>query len=257
MYASPTFPDAQPSPPDGNAELACPSQVIRKTFTPLVGPGEALPAELAPRLLRRFASIEGYDMEPTLRSALGMLRARDAAPAPARRLYGDIVVGVVTNSDDRVPGILASAGLRVSPLRYGVGADATAAPADRHAYDLDFHCMSYDVGAAKPDVRIFAAAEEMLARVLAARADGPGSAIGADAAPWRKVYVGDEYDKDVAGATAAGWSPILLDVDNQAVDVAEIQSTAAGSLDLVLQEQPVSRIRSLQSLALWLTGGGA
>lgn len=229
--------------------------MIRKTFTPLVGPGRALPAELAPRLLRRFASIEGYDVEPTLRSALGLLRARDEAPA--RRRYGDIVVGVVTNSDDRVPGILASAGLQVSPLRYGAAADATAAPAGRHAYDIDFHCMSYDVGAAKPDARIFAAAEDMLARVLAARADGPGSPDSADAAPWRKVYVGDEYDKDVAGAAAAGWSPILLDVDNQAVGVAEIQSTTAGSLDHVLQEQPVSRTRSLQSLALWLTGSGA
>lgn len=234
--------------------------MIRKTFTPLVGAGVALPADLAPRLLRRFASIEGYDAEPTLRAALGLLR-RARARDPARRRYGDLVVGVVTNSDDRVPDILASAGLRVSPLRYGAAGDAAAAALGdrRSAYDIDFHCMSYDVGAAKPDARIFAAAEHMLARVLAARAapGSPDDGAAADPATWRKVYVGDEYDKDVAGAAAAGWSPILLDADNQAVDVPEIRSATAGSLDRVLQEQPVSRIRSLQALASWLTGGDA
>jgi putative hydrolase of the HAD superfamily len=56
--------------------------------------------------------------------------------------------------------------------------------------------LSEEVGAMKPDRRIFEAAEG------AARATGAGRG-------GRRVYVGDSYPHDVLGARAAGWEAIL------------------------------------------------
>ncbi len=57
--------------------------------------------------------------------------------------------------------------------------------------------LSEEVGAMKPDRRIFDAA------VDAARLAGAGEG-------GRRVYVGDSYPHDVAGARAAGWEAILF-----------------------------------------------
>lgn len=92
--------------------------------------------------------------------------------------------GMVSNFDHRLPGVLAALGL---------------------AALLDVVVLPADAGAAKPDARIFRLA---LARL----------GVAADAA----VYVGDDADEDVAGATAAGL---------RAVDVA-----ALGDLTDVLRE---------------------
>jgi putative hydrolase of the HAD superfamily len=57
--------------------------------------------------------------------------------------------------------------------------------------------LSEEVGAMKPDRRIFDAA------VHAARLAGAGGA-------GRRVYVGDSYEHDVLGAQAAGWEAVLF-----------------------------------------------
>lgn len=215
------------------------SKVIHATFTPLAA-GAALPPDLAPRLLRRFASSEGYHAEPALVPALRALRR-----PPPSCLYDGVVVGVVTNSDDRVPAILASFGLDVSPMRYGDDADAAA-------HDIDFVCTSYDVGAEKPDARIFDAAASMSAAVVARRPGAGG------AAAWHKVYVGDEHAKDVAGAAAAGWSPLLLDADGAAAPaVPSLEDCCAASIDELFAAHEVLRVPSVQRLVAWLTGRGA
>ena len=67
--------------------------------------------------------------------------------------------------------------------------------------------MSYDVGHEKPKKRIFQAAEEMLDPALKSRGD---TSTTRDPKAWEKVYVGDEYDKDVVGARRARWYSILI-----------------------------------------------
>lgn len=196
------------------------TQVIHATFRPLLGGSDGdVPPGLAPQLLARFASSEGYTMAAEVPTLLRALQLQQQRPGS---FYDRVVVGVITNSDDRVPGILASFGLRVSPLRYGdarqpsgtttktATATATTTPIDEaSAADIDFHCMSYDVGVEKPDVRIFRAAETLLPAALARRGEQmTETELNLD--HWDKVYVGDEVRKDVEGAHAAGWHPVLL-----------------------------------------------
>lgn len=95
--------------------------------------------------------------------------------------------GMVSNFDHRLPDVLAALGL--APL-------------------LDVVVLPGDAGAAKPDPRIFALA---LARLGVAAAEA--------------VYLGDDADDDIAGATAAGL---------QAVDVATLRDMT----DVLAERRP-------------------
>ncbi|KAL1874016.1 hypothetical protein VTK73DRAFT_570 [Phialemonium thermophilum] len=185
------------------------ANIIRKTFSPLLSDEQALPDELVPRLLHRFSSDEGYSMVPQLPYLLKVLKEPRSG-----RLFDKLVIGVITNSDDRVPKILSSFGLRVSPLRYGTEPDrVSAVVAPGTDYDIDFHCMSYDVGFEKPDRKIFEAAEDMLRVVLRGRFGA--SSTASDLTNWDKIYVGDDYDKDVVGALNSGWQAAFLEPGNE------------------------------------------
>ncbi len=82
-------------------------------------------------------------------------------------------LGVISNWDDTFENVLGNLGLR----------------------DYFEVCVaSYEVGVEKPDASIFQAALRKMG--------WNGNP------PW---YVGDRIDKDVAGAQAAGWKPILVD----------------------------------------------
>ncbi|KAM3508142.1 hypothetical protein MY10362_001347 [Beauveria mimosiformis] len=220
------------------------TNVIHNTLTPLIRENQPFPPALVPALIHRFASDRGYDAQPDLVPALRALRRPKALHA-----FDKVVIGVLTNSDDRVPSILSSFGLNVSPLRYG--ADEHAIPRPGDDYDVDFHCMSYDVGFEKPSAQIFGAADSMLDRIVTAREGG--SAQGQD---WYRIYVGDEHAKDVVGAANAGWHPILLDADSQASDVAKLEDCPDQSIADVFQLHPVVRVPSIRALALWLSGSG-
>ena len=161
-----------------------------------------------------------------------------------------MVVGVITNSDPRVPDVLSSLGLRVSPLRYGSLPSAGDSDPELE-YDIDFSVMSYDVGREKPDKRIFAAAEEMLQITL--QAGGMSTAVE-DSDSWRKVYVGDEYDKDVVGATSAGWNAVLVDGEGigKHDDVKWFDDDPAGNLQDVFNTSKAVGFSSLGKLARWL-----
>ena len=98
------------------------------------------------------------------------------------------IVGVITNSDDRVPSILSSFGLQVGPSRYGENSPASFKAED----DINFVITSYDVGCEKPDPGIFDATKQML----------PGQD--------RFLHVGDDLQKDYCAAESAGWEAILL-----------------------------------------------
>ena len=249
------------------------THVIDATFRPFVGD---LPRGLAPRLLERFASGEAYTMAPQLTTLLRELQLQTR--------YDQVVVGVITNSDDRVPGILRSVGLRVSPLRHGQSQQSEqneqnnqnetsiGRPGHSNQNDIDFHCMSYDVGVEKPDPRIFRAAEGLLRMVLASRQpahqQGTGHQGSHDTPPvclkdWDRMYVGDEWAKDVVGAQTAGWFPVLLqDKDER---VAQNEDEDAGDTQIqhlaqlppqtvseLAQQFAVVRIDSIASLLQWL-----
>lgn len=195
--------------------------------------------------MHRFSSSEGYEAERHLVPAIRALRQRNALQG-----FDNIVVGVVTNSDDRVPSILSSFGLDVSPLRYGSLVEAAALTEKQ--YDIDFHCMSYDVGVEKPDRQIFNAAELMLSHIITAR-HGRTTAE-ADLNTWQKVYVGDEHAKDVVGATNAGWNPVLLDVDGKAAEMVSLEDCPPQTLHDLFQEHAVVRVGSIRGFVTWLTG---
>lgn len=159
---------------------------------------------------------------------------------------------MVTNSDDRVPSILSSFGLRVSPLRYGSDIDATTVV--RWDYDIDFHCMSYDVGVEKPNTLIFNAAESMLAQILAMRDAKSLLEAREDTKRWEKVFVGDEYVKDVVGSRNAGWHSVLLDAGQKSPHIPKMRDQSSDTIDDLFKNHSVVRVQSVRDLATWLTG---
>lgn len=163
------------------------------------------------------------------------------------------MIGVITNSDNRTADILTSMGVRVNPLHYGdQPKPSPPAQNEQEQFDVDFTVLSYDVGFEKPDRRIFTAAEEMLASLLAA----DKQAI--DSSEWRKIYVGDEYAKDVVGATQAGWKAVLIDreVGGQQEDVVWLHEDQPASVFDVLARTNAVGLSSLGQLGEWMPKRG-
>ncbi|KAG5982545.1 hypothetical protein E4U55_001732 [Claviceps digitariae] len=230
------------------------TNVICKTFQPFAQ-HQPLPADLAPRLLTRFASSQGYDAEKNLVTTLKKLKQKSSTTA-----FDQVVVGVITNSDDRVPGVLSSFGLSVSPLRCGSDDESLVRG---QPCDIDFTCMSYDAGVEKPDAGIFRAAEHLCTRVVStagvyyeiSEAEANTEADGG-ADTWQKLYVGDEHAKDVVGALNAGWKPVLLDHHEKAAEIPCLEHQADRSIADVFQRSPVVRVRSIRNLVSWVLGDG-
>lgn len=214
-----------------------------------------LPKELASTLLHRFASHEGYVVSPGVLPLIRTLKQQhQSRPQPTGTNFHRVVVGVITNSDDRVPSILSSLGFCVSPLRCGTGIKDTHVLGEQQ-YDIDLHCMSYDVGFAKPDRQIFDAAEGLATQLVAIQ-DGVESVKQATAATWCKVYIGDEYEKDVVGARKAGWIPAFVgDGDKLPEEVLDLNHPGGEELSWASNRDGTSRtIRagSTQQLLEWL-----
>jgi putative hydrolase of the HAD superfamily len=107
------------------------------------------------------------------------------APALQRLRDEGYRLGVVSNADGRMPGLIERVGL---------------------AGLFEFVVDSHLVGAEKPDARIFHAALDRLA-------------TGADAPRADEcLYVGDLYAVDVVGARGAGLRPVLLEPFGQYAD---------------------------------------
>jgi putative hydrolase of the HAD superfamily len=112
---------------------------------------------------------------------------------------GGVPLGVVSNASGQIEAVLAASGV----CQVGPGAGVSV-----HVV-VDSHV----VGVAKPDPAIFEPALSYLAGVERHRI----------------AYVGDSVTMDVAGATAAGLHPVLLDPhdDHPELDVTRIASLAA------------------------------
>ena len=160
------------------------------------------------------------------------------------------MIGIITNSDNRTADILTSMGVRVNPLHYGEDQAPHSQNASDPQFDVDFTVLSYDVGFEKPDRRIFAAAEEMLASHLEADQQQM------DADEWSKVYVGDEYEKDVVGATQAGWKAVLIDRETagHCDGVEWLHEDEPASVMAVLARTKAVGFGSLKQLGEWMPG---
>jgi FMN phosphatase YigB (HAD superfamily) len=155
-----------------------------------------------PDLLERFSSFEGYSLYPDV---LPFFRSLGDSTTDLHRHKQNTTIGVLTNSDDRVPRILSSLGLQVGSRRYGEPLhDQQKNPYRNH--DIDFVALSYDVGFSKPDPRIFDATKKMAQK-----------AVGQDL---RCIHIGDDLEKDYYAAQAAGWQSVLLDRKDEHIDPA-------------------------------------
>ena len=112
-----------------------------------------------------------------------------------RKVFPHFTTGIISNSDDRVPSVLSSLGLRISSKRHGV---AVSPEMERRneAFHIDLVAMSYDVGFSKPTPEIFNAALHL-----------SGQEILADS---QLIHVGDNIEQDCHGAMNAGWQAIIL-----------------------------------------------
>ncbi|KAI9699916.1 MAG: hypothetical protein M1820_006978 [Bogoriella megaspora] len=174
--------------------------IIKKTFKPFVQDAQ-FPPMLVPNLLRRFSSEEGYALYDDVLPFFEKLRKVREAKSKTDRAWPwrRTAVGIITNSDDRVPSILRSFGLVVGS-RY----DFNAQPAEdlpHRAADIDFVTLSYDVGFEKPHKNIFSAA------VDAAKVSTNDEL---DIGRLQRIYIGDDFEKDVVGALDSGWEGISL-----------------------------------------------
>ncbi|KAL8820481.1 MAG: hypothetical protein Q9223_001311 [Gallowayella weberi] len=110
-------------------------------------------------------------------------------------------IGIISNSDDRIPAILASLGISVSDRRYGSGAVAST----DHS-DIGWVVMSYDVGIEKPDKGIFDAAK------------GLSTSFAESESEKLYIHVGDSIKEDYRGSLDAGWEGVLLDREGKHKD---------------------------------------
>ncbi|KAF7167383.1 hypothetical protein CNMCM5623_000681 [Aspergillus felis] len=173
-----------------------------------------VPDALVAHLLDRFAGSEGYALFDDVGPFLEVVRAVKSG----RRGLGPferVLVGVISNSDDRVPAVLKALGLTVGDVRADQGVESMRLPGfeERDANrknastvdqvdDVDLVITSYEAGEEKPSRAIFDVARRQARRLL-----GDEGEAGND---WVCVHVGDDFDKDYQAALNAGWDGYYL-----------------------------------------------
>lgn len=72
----------------------------------------------------------------------------------------------------------------------------------------------------------------------------------AELAAWTKVYVGDDYDKDILGAINAGWHAVFFNKDAQATgkDVYKLEENGSDPFSS-LPKHRIVEVSSLKTLA--------
>ncbi|KAL2000851.1 hypothetical protein VTN02DRAFT_2539 [Thermoascus thermophilus] len=212
-------------------------EVIRGSFTRLLlqedatGDPVELPDGMVERLLDRFAGRDGYALYGDVMPFFERLKRR-RLDAGGVGIFDRIVVGVISNSDDRVPAVLKSLGLTVGDVRADqerssmdlpgfeerrsrVDADAKgfssalSSPSEtiEPVNDIDMVITSYEAGEEKPHRLIFDVAKRQAQRMAASMHAQP-EGISFDR--WTCVHVGDDYRKDYRGALDAGWDSFFL-----------------------------------------------
>jgi FMN phosphatase YigB (HAD superfamily) len=185
---------------------------------------EDVPEELVQRLLRRFEGREGYALYPDAGVFFKRLnrwkenaRRRSNSSSSANGIGLDwIVVGILSNSDDRVASILPSLGVRVGTAWADNGEliSPTGTKVGNGLYDVDFIVTSYEAGSEKPEKGIFEVAEKRAKEhLLTTEFNRIHSSSDQERDIWSYVHVGDDYEQDYVGAIKAGWDCFLLPRD--------------------------------------------
>ncbi|EAW23862.1 putative haloacid dehalogenase-like hydrolase [Aspergillus fischeri NRRL 181] len=178
------------------------------------GADVAVPDALVSHLLDRFAGSEGYALFDDVAPFLAVVRAvksRRRGLGPFER----VLIGVISNSDDRVPAVLRALGLSVGDVRADQGVESMRLPGfeERDANrknastvdqvdDVDLVITSYEAGEEKPSRVIFDVARRQARRLLGDEGESGDN--------WVCVHVGDDFDKDYQAALNAGWDGYYL-----------------------------------------------
>lgn len=185
-----------------------------------------------------------------------LYNSNQPSPAPSSNLsaqwpWQHTIVGIITNSDDRIPDVLSSFGLKIGSRRVGkrLGDIAQADPRE----DVSFVVLSYDTGYEKPEHQIFDAAIWMLEECLAAEAKDGRDMSTED---FEKLMVGDNIDHDVLGARRAGWNSLLLDREGVHADQLSSKDIASVPHQNGQSQTQVEVISDLRSIRFWQSGDG-
>ncbi|EEH41065.2 hypothetical protein PAAG_03351 [Paracoccidioides lutzii Pb01] len=231
----------------GNVVRCCFRGVVRGHADGEGGEVE-VPEELVRRLLVRFEGREGYVLYPDVEGFFERMRrwkgsllmadgGRRDGIANADSLFERVVVGVISNSDDRIARILNSLGVRVGETRENTTTAATETGLrGKIPTDIDFIVTSYEADAEKPHRKIFDLAKERAKECL----DGGDGGLSPSADPeWICVHVGDHYEKDYEGAINAGWDSFLLPRDGEGPCISDYRLDSTS---------PVKHIQALTDL---------
>lgn len=184
--------------------------------------GGDLPDGLVQRLLDRFASKEGYTLYEDAGEFMTKMREikKDLMQKQRFGPFERVLVGVLSNSDDRVPAVLKSLGLTVGDTRADQGmasmrlagfeersSSSPSEQGDSVIHDLDLIITSYEAGEEKPSPVIFDVAKRQAMRHTDADAG--------DSSQWACVHVGDDYSKDYRAAIEAGWDGYYIPRDGK------------------------------------------
>ncbi|KAL2364842.1 hypothetical protein RJZ56_002261 [Blastomyces dermatitidis] len=197
-----------------------------------------VPEELVQKLLKRFESREGYLLYPDVEEFVARMRRWRAQRRLHRSSYGApqdferIVVGVISNSDDRSANILTSLGVRVGSLGWTTHAARTVTTTEETNLDggdtpadIDFIVTSYEAGEEKPHRKIFDFAKERAKKCI----ESDGSLLPKDT-DWTCIHIGDHYENDYEGAINAGWDSFLLPRDGDGPGLSEYRHGSSPSV---------------------------
>jgi putative hydrolase of the HAD superfamily len=152
--------------------------------------------------------------------------------------FDGVIIGVISNSDDRVPAVLKSLGLSVGNVRADQGRSSMELPGfeERDAAssqqdqskdnDIDMIITSYEAGEEKPHKLIFDVATRQAKRFAMNSGTTTASEIEAENVHWTQIHVGDDLEKDYQGAINAGWQSFMVTRDGEKLpsDVKSINS---------------------------------
>ncbi|OJZ91238.1 hypothetical protein ASPFODRAFT_41646 [Aspergillus luchuensis CBS 106.47] len=217
-------------------------EVIQESFARLFTPDRGRPSalglgdekfELPPgmvdALLDRFAGDGGYALFKDVVPFFARMRELKGSTT---RKFDRILLGVISNSDDRVPAVLKALGMRVGDMRAdqdlssidlpgfeerGQVGDSAAILKSQPDVDVDLVITSYEAGDSKPNRLIFDVAKRQ-AQLLAGKYGHKHDShlMGLDETDdWICVHVGDEYEKDYLAAIRAGWQGYLIPRENR------------------------------------------
>ncbi|CAI7676466.1 unnamed protein product [Penicillium pancosmium] len=192
----------------------------------------------------KFASDEGYALYEDVIPFF--TRMRELRSSPTHR-FDRIVLGVVSNSDDRVPAVLKALGLRVGDLRADQDLSSMELPGFEHRngpgsgksqssdqpdVDLDLVITSYEAGEGKPNRLIFDVAKRQARLLPSNHTPNQPPAVKTDKEDnWVCIHVGDEYEKDYRAAIDAGWKSFLIPRSDSNVPSAKSINTLMDLID--------------------------